>query len=95
MLFKHGHPTQAKNVNAEQYEALSGVLSELKILLSECEEYKDEIPLPRFLSSASISKVRAVAIPVGRKDTDQALPDDYTKLTSMVSFVQEDQRGCL
>ncbi len=87
LLFQYGNPSQGKNVSEGEYKALSDSIAELKFLLPECEEYKEELPLPRFLLQHEQQQIRQHSQPPpkkGRAESDAVTDEDWAKLDSMV-----------
>ena len=72
---------QGRNLDDEQYDAVSYSMMELQVDLPEPAEYKDDIPLPTL--SASGKPTPAKHATSTRTDTDALRADDWAKLDSM------------
>ena len=69
-------PYQGRNLDDEQYAAVSDSMMELQVVLPEPSEYKDDVPLPMLSGSGQL-------VP-NRTDADALRVDDWGKLDSMV-----------
>ena len=73
-------PYQGRNLDDEQYEAVSDSMMELQVVLPEPAEYKDDVPLPMLPGPGQPS---TPAQPT-RTDADALRVDDWDKLNTMV-----------
>ena len=83
-------PAQAANVTKAQFSAISDSIDSIQLLLPECEEYKNDIPLPRFLPTPvqeQVQQAMACNKKQAREDTDDLTADDWTRMDSMVVIV--------
>ena len=74
-------PYQGRNIDDEEYAAVSNSMMELQVVLPEPAEYKDDVPLPMLSGSGQPS---TSAQPLARTDADALRVDDWAKLDSMV-----------
>ena len=92
---------KGKNLELDQFVALGESLDAMKLLLPDVAEYKDDMPLPNFLSQGqksliesaqeqqkeSISKLPAAERTKGvRADSSALRAEDWQKLDSMVVY---------
>ena len=71
-------PAQAANVTKAQFSAISDSIDSIQLLLPECEEYKNDIPLPRFLPAPvqeQVQQAMACNKKQAREDTDALTMD--------------------
>ena len=90
---------KGKNLELEQFVALSESLDAMKLLLPDVAEYKDDMPLPNFLSQGQKSLIEsaqeqhkesaALSPPEkrgARAETSSLRAEDWQKLDSMVVY---------
>ena len=91
---------KGKNLELEQFVALSDSLDAMKLLLPDVAEYKDDMPLPNFLSQGqksliesaqeqqkeSASRLPAAERKGARAETSALRAEDWQKLDSMVVY---------
>ena len=73
-------PYQGRNLDDEEYAAVSDSMMELQVVLPEPAEYKDDVPLPMLSGPGQPS---TPAQPT-RTDADALRVDDWDKLNTMV-----------
>ena len=86
----HNKTHEAKNVTKDEFDSISGMLGSLKWDLPECEEYKNDIPLPRFLPAAAAASLTAGGAPppafaIISKDDAAVSEAEWLKVDSMVA----------
>ena len=91
---------KGKNLELEQFVALSDSLDAMKLLLPDVAEYKDDMPLPKFLSQGQKSLIETAqeqqkelvsSLPTAEKrgvraDSSSLRAEDWQKLDSMVVY---------
>ena len=91
---------KGKNLELEQFVALSDSLDAMKLLLPDVAEYKDDMPLPKFLSQGQKSLIETAqeqqkelvsGLPTAEKrgvraDSSSLRAEDWQKMDSMVVY---------
>ncbi len=69
----------------DEYDALSDCLEGMDFLMPDVEEYKGDIPLPRFLSESECKAVKPSPAGGCRSDDDPVNDDDWNRRQLLMS----------